>query len=76
MLRIVSIAALVLSFVSCGGAMRAPNISPDTDDQTIAVRIRTALLNDPVVHGNEISVTAHDGVVVFGRKRVLDRLLF
>jgi hyperosmotically inducible protein len=48
--------------VSCGGA--TPRIAPATDDQTITVRVRTALLNDPVVHANEINVTAQNGVVV------------
>ena len=31
---------------------------------TLVVRVHTALLNDPVVRGNEIDVTAQNGVVV------------
>lgn len=53
--------AVSLFMVACGG-MR-PRIAPDTDDETITVRVRTALLNDRVVHANEIDVTASNGVV-------------
>ena len=48
--------------VACGGA--TPRIAPAIDDQTITVRVRTALLNDPVVHGSEIDVMAQNGIVV------------
>ena len=48
--------------VACGGI--TPRIAPATDDQTITVRVRNALLNDPVVHASEIAVTTQNGVVV------------
>ena len=54
--------AFSVFMVACGGV--TPTIAPATDDQTITVRVRTALLNDPVVHGSEIDVTAKNGVVV------------
>lgn len=48
--------------VACGGM--TPRIAPATDDATITVRVRTALLNDPVVHASEIDVTTQNGVVI------------
>lgn len=35
---------------ACGGM--TPRIAPATDDATLTVRVRTALLNDPAVHAN------------------------
>lgn len=55
---------VALMMTGCGGSMRTPAIAPANDDQTILARVRTALLNDPVVHANEITVTAQNGVVV------------
>jgi osmotically-inducible protein OsmY len=54
--------ALVAALSACAsvaprGAFGAP------DDATLAVRVRTALLNDPVVHANEIQVDVRQGVV-------------
>jgi hyperosmotically inducible protein len=59
--NIVAIAFSVF-VVGCGGM--TPRVAPAVDDETIAVRVRTALLNDPVVHASEIDVTAQTGVVV------------
>jgi len=54
--------AMIVGLSACasvapGGAFGAP------DDATLAVRVRTALLNDPVVHANEIQVDVKQGVV-------------
>jgi osmotically-inducible protein OsmY len=54
--------ALILGLSACAslaprGAFGAP------DDATLAVRVKTALLNDPVVHANEIQVDVKQGVV-------------
>lgn len=59
-----SILALVFlaSLPACSGATSRAALP--LGDDTIAVRVRTALLNDPVVHANEITVTAQTGVVV------------
>jgi hyperosmotically inducible protein len=56
--------AIVFSvfMAACGGM--TPRIAPITDDATITVRVRTALLNDPVVHASEINVMAQNGVVL------------
>jgi hyperosmotically inducible protein len=59
-----TVALLELCLLSCGGTLRAPQIAPATDDSSIQTRVHAALLNDPVVHGNEISVSARQGVVV------------
>jgi hyperosmotically inducible protein len=54
--------AFSMFMVACGGP--TPRIAPNTNDESIAVRVRTALLNDPVVHASEINVAAQSGVVV------------
>jgi len=54
--------AVSVFVVACGGM--TPRIAPATDDATITVRVRTALLNDPVVHASEITVMAQNGVVI------------
>ena len=54
--------ALSIAATACGGM--TPRLAPGTDDQTIATRVRTALLNDPLVHGNEINVIAQNGIVI------------
>ena len=54
--------AFSLFVVACGGM--TPRIVPNTSDESITVRVRTALLNDPVVHASEINVAAQNGVVV------------
>lgn len=64
MRRILAAVALELMLAGCAGSVGAPRVAPATDDQSIAARVQTALLNDRVVHGNEITVTARDGVVV------------
>lgn len=48
--------------VACGGM--TPRIAPATDDATLTVRVRTALLNDPAVHASEIDVMAQNGLVI------------
>jgi osmotically-inducible protein OsmY len=55
--------AVVFMCVSCG-AMNAPKISSAGDDDSLVVRVRTALLNTPAVHANEIAVNVQSGVVV------------
>ena len=54
--------AVSVFVVACGGM--TPRIAPATDDATVTVRVRTALLNDPVVHASEITVMAQNGVVI------------
>jgi hyperosmotically inducible periplasmic protein len=64
MRKILATVALELMLVGCAGSVGSPRVTPATDDQSLVARVHTALLNDRVVHGNEISVTAQGGVVV------------
>jgi hyperosmotically inducible protein len=64
MRKIVATIAIELMLVGCAGSLSTPRVAPATDDQSLATRVRTALLNDRVVHGNEIMVSAQGGVVV------------
>jgi osmotically-inducible protein OsmY len=56
---VIALAAVLSACASVAprGAFGAP------DDATLAVRVKTALLNDPVVHANEIQVDVRQGVV-------------
>jgi hyperosmotically inducible protein len=62
MSRISFVIVFSVFLISCGGM--TPQIAPATDDATLTVRVRNALLNDPVVHASEIGVTAQNGIVV------------
>ena len=64
MRRMLATVAIQLMLVGCTGSVGAPSVTPATDDSSLATRVRTALLNDRVVHGNEITVTAQSGVIV------------
>jgi len=64
MRRILAAVMLELMLAGCAGSVSTPRVAPATDDQSLAVRVRTALLNDRVVRGNEITVAAQGGVVV------------
>jgi osmotically-inducible protein OsmY len=64
MTRLLACVVVALLACSCGGSMSAPRITPSSDDPSLVARVRTALLNDPVVHGNEVNVTAENGIVV------------
>ena len=57
LLAIVLIAPLVLS--ACGAAVR----QVAADDPTITTRVKTALINDPVVGASRIDVDTSNGVV-------------
>lgn len=63
-------ALLVLSMVAplttaCGAAATRANVSAPVDDATITTRVKTALINDPVVSNkdNKIDVDTFKGVV-------------
>lgn len=64
MKRCLATAALVLCVFGCGGSLSPPRIAPATDDASLVARVRTALLNDPIVHGTEINVRSEGGIVV------------
>ncbi len=59
-----AVAVLVVVNAACGSAgMRAP-VAATTDDNTIAIRVRTSLQNAPGVHPQEIQVEVTGGVVL------------
>lgn len=64
MTRATGLLVTVVLMAACGGSMRAPSIAPAGDVNATVVRVRTALLNDPGVHGNEITVSENNGVIV------------
>jgi osmotically-inducible protein OsmY len=61
---LLAIVALQVMLTGCAGSVGSPRVVPATDDQSVTARVRAALLNDRVVHGNEITVAAQGGVVV------------
>jgi osmotically-inducible protein OsmY len=63
MARILVVIGIALLAQACGGRL-TPRVPLATDDAALANRARTALLNEPTVHGNEITVTVQDGVLV------------
>lgn len=58
-------AGLVMGTVACKstGGMRTSTQTAGLDDATIATRVKTALLNEPQLHAQEIQVQAEQGVV-------------
>jgi hyperosmotically inducible periplasmic protein len=46
-----------------GGGGHPAKINQTLDDATIQTRVKTAILNDPAVGGDQIDVTSQDGVV-------------
>lgn len=58
------LAVLLVANVGCGaGQLKMPS-TPAPDDNTIAVRVRTALNNAPDVHPAEVQVEVTNGVVM------------
>jgi len=64
-LTFVLVAGLVGGTVACksSGGMRSSTQTAALDDATIATRVKTALLNAPEVHAQQIQVQAEQGVV-------------
>jgi osmotically-inducible protein OsmY len=62
MRRLILASVSIVLLSGCAG-MKAPTITASRDDETVAAAVRTALLNDPAVHANEISVSVQNGVV-------------
>lgn len=57
------LAAVIVTTACGGGRLRMPS-TPAPDDNTLAVRVRTALANAPGVHPDEIQVEVAGAVVV------------
>jgi BON domain-containing protein len=56
-------ALVALVFLGACGGMRINPPQKPPDDQTVATRVRTSLLNAPNVHANEVNVDVAAGVV-------------
>lgn len=65
LLTVVLAAALAVVAVGCksSGGMRSSTQTAGLDDVTIATRVKTALLNEPELHAQQIQVQAEQGVV-------------
>jgi hyperosmotically inducible protein len=65
---VILVLALVVPVVGCG-----KSVGETIDDATITTRVKTALLNDPVVGGMRIDVDTFKGVVTLsGRVKSKD----
>jgi hyperosmotically inducible protein len=57
--------ALSLTGTGCasGGGAKAARVNQTIDDATVQTRVKTAILNDPTVGGDQIDVASVNGVV-------------
>jgi hyperosmotically inducible protein len=61
-LAVAPIAAATIGCASGGGG-HAAKVNQTLDDATIQTRVKTAILNDPAVGGDQIDVASENGVV-------------
>jgi hyperosmotically inducible periplasmic protein len=61
-----SIGPVTMACGGGGGGAAAKPVSATLDDATITTRVKTAILNDPGVAGQQIDVNASAGVVTLG----------
>jgi osmotically-inducible protein OsmY len=59
----VTLAASPMLGCASGGGGHAAKVNQTLDDATVQTRVKTALLNDPQVGGDQIDVTSSGGVV-------------
>jgi len=72
--QLVSLVLLALICSACGKSIQdTRNTTNTTDDGTVTVRVKTALINDPVIGGARIDVETFKGVVTLsGRVKSKD----
>jgi osmotically-inducible protein OsmY len=60
-----SLSVVAMPFVGCatGGGTKSVRINQTLDDATVQTRVKTAILNDPQVGGDQIDVASVNGVV-------------
>ncbi len=69
--QLVSLVLLALICTACGKSIQ--DTRNTTDDGTVTVRVKTALINDPVIGGARIDVDTFKGVVTLsGRVKSKD----
>lgn len=61
-LAVMMSAALLGGCASGGGGKRA-TVNQTLDDATVQTRVKTAILNDPQIGGDQIDVSSENGVV-------------
>ena len=61
-LAVMMSAALLAGCASGGGGKRA-TVNQTLDDATVQTRVKTAILNDPQIGGDQIDVSSENGVV-------------
>src|SRR5437867_489324 len=61
-LAVMMSAALLAGCASGGGGKRA-TVNQTLDDATVQTRVKTAILNDPTIGGDQIDVSSENGVV-------------
>ena len=62
-LALTSLTPLALGACASGGSARPARINQTLDDATLQTRVKTAILNDPQVGGDQIDVASVNGVV-------------
>jgi hyperosmotically inducible periplasmic protein len=58
-----SLAATPMIGCASGGGKPAAKVNQTLDDATVQTRVKTAILNDPAVGGDQIDVASVNGVV-------------
>lgn len=58
------IAVLALILGGCAGGPNERSTGERIDDTTVLAKVKTALVNDPVIAGMQLDVDVHKGVVI------------
>jgi hyperosmotically inducible protein len=58
-----SLAVTPIAGCASGGGGKAAKVNQTLDDATVQTRVKTAILNDPTVGGDQIDVSSVNGVV-------------
>jgi hyperosmotically inducible periplasmic protein len=58
-----TLASTPMAGCASGGGGKAAHVNQTLDDATVQTRVKTALLNDPQVGGDQIDVQSENGVV-------------
>jgi hyperosmotically inducible periplasmic protein len=56
-------APVAIAGCASGGGGKAARVNQTLDDATVQTRVKTAILNDPTVGGDQIDVSSVNGVV-------------
>jgi osmotically-inducible protein OsmY len=59
----VMMSLLLIAGCASGGGGKKPSVNQTLDDATVITRVKTAILNDPQVGGDQIDVHSENGMV-------------